>query len=59
MGRFIFYLIVIIALIYGGAALYYGSPDPCEMLASQTGIPAVGEQGVVSCSVELVQSWFN
>lgn len=33
--RVIVFLIVLAAVAWGGLSFYYGSPDPCRMLASE------------------------
>jgi hypothetical protein len=40
--RIVFWLLLILVVAFGGLSLYYGSPDPCRMLAKERADRAAG-----------------
>lgn len=46
MSRIFVLLILVLALGYGGLSIYYGSPEPCRMLAQERTYQAADAMGV-------------
>ncbi len=52
MSRIIVLIVLILALGYGGLSVYYGSPEPCRMLAQERAYQAADAMGVDRSEVD-------